>query len=78
MKKEELNILFHQFGKKSCDFISWASNVCYVDFMPNEISRHRRGKQGVTRSFEGLYRLYFLILEESQKAVEANPLKNLL
>lgn len=77
MNQKELNSLFEKHGKKNRDFIAWAGNVCGVTLLPSEISRHRGGGQGISKSFAALYRVYFLIIKESQKA-EANPLKNLL
>lgn len=78
MNGRELNILFEKHGKKSCDFITWAEKIGGIRLLPSEISRHRNGGQAITKSFSALYRLYFLIIQESQNAVEANPLKKLL
>lgn len=78
MNQKELNNLFEKYGKKNRDFINWANDVCGVYFLASEVSRHRNGGQAITKSFSALYRVYFLIIEESERAVEANPLKKLI
>lgn len=78
MTTEKLNKLFESHGKRSRDFITWAEKVGGIRLIPSEISRHRNGGQSITKSFSALYRLYFLIIQESQNAAEANPLKKLL
>lgn len=78
MTNKQLNILFEKHGKKSRDFITWAEKIGGIKLLPSEISRHRNGGQAITKAFSALYRLYFLIIQESQNAVEANPLKKLL
>lgn len=78
MTAKQLNNLFEAHAKRSKDFISWAFEVCGVSFADSEVSRHRNSGQHITRSFAALYTIYFRLIEESQNAVEANPLKKLL
>lgn len=77
MTAEKLNSLFQCSGKKSRDFIAWALSVCGVRFSESEVSRHRNGGQGITKSFAALYSIYFRIIEEGERAADVNPLKNL-
>lgn len=77
MKSKELSTLFASHDKKIADFLLWGRSVLGVDFKYEEVWRHLAGKRGITKPFTAVYRLYFKILEESNKA-ENQPFKNLL